>query len=522
MYTLESYKKPFWAENSGFITGRDALGVQNSSITTYGRLLPGMTNLTLRLRYYGFYMWILYEHRKLYGDDIRKFSPNDQHTFIRRAELILAFTMLKLHPAEQSVIGSDYTKLHMLEIDRLGYYDIKNGADKEKGKDFRVYWDFRSGALGQYYAGSLVALQLIINSENIFVIQEKGVELAKAYKDNISDAAATVFLKAIKTGKLTANDISELDDFAINGIKLNSPEWSYYTRLLIDNDGPSFKDNQENETALRNATLKLYLEYLPLRNVNDNDRGFIKYQYNLNKAETKNDASFGWYYYYLNEAFHFALESIFWSILTEISIKERNFDLYLDEITLFVGDELKTLYFDSDITIGKSINPRLGDTVTELEYLETFVKSDENYREALGHAFKLMLTIYGNHNHRLEEIIGFENKYMISNQNGRLSENLLRFVKDKINTDIAKFVKESIKSIINNHINSAYRKMGNGESNLLKFMIDDGIIYHVQTMQPTHTSPRIRAMENFMQDLSLVDSNKSVTADGQAVLKLLG
>lgn len=53
MYSAETYKQPFWAENSGFMTGRDPLGIQNSSITVYGRLLPGMTNLTLRIRYYG-------------------------------------------------------------------------------------------------------------------------------------------------------------------------------------------------------------------------------------------------------------------------------------------------------------------------------------------------------------------------------------------------------------------------------------------------------------------------------------
>ena len=64
MYNIESYKNPFWAENSGFMTGRDALGIQNSSIATYSRLLPGLTNLTLRLRYYGFYLWLLKTYEK--------------------------------------------------------------------------------------------------------------------------------------------------------------------------------------------------------------------------------------------------------------------------------------------------------------------------------------------------------------------------------------------------------------------------------------------------------------------------
>lgn len=62
MYDTESYKQPFWAENSGFMTGRDPLGIQNSSISLYAALLPGMTNLTLRIRYYGLYCWLLKEY----------------------------------------------------------------------------------------------------------------------------------------------------------------------------------------------------------------------------------------------------------------------------------------------------------------------------------------------------------------------------------------------------------------------------------------------------------------------------
>ena len=60
-YNLEKYKEPFWAKSGNFVRGRDPLGVQNSSISVYATLLPGMTNLTLRLRYYGMYLWLLVE-----------------------------------------------------------------------------------------------------------------------------------------------------------------------------------------------------------------------------------------------------------------------------------------------------------------------------------------------------------------------------------------------------------------------------------------------------------------------------
>ena len=89
-YKSEEIIIPFWAENKGFMTGRDALGVQNSSITVYGRLLPGMTNLTQRLRYYSFYCWLLSEYDKIDPKSVKKDFKN-QYNFIRRAELIIAY-----------------------------------------------------------------------------------------------------------------------------------------------------------------------------------------------------------------------------------------------------------------------------------------------------------------------------------------------------------------------------------------------------------------------------------------------
>lgn len=88
MYNKDSFKNPFWAENSGFMTGRDPLGVQNSSITTYGRLLPGMTNLTLRLRYYGLYLWLLSVYHKN-NKELTESNLQGHYSFIRRAELIV-------------------------------------------------------------------------------------------------------------------------------------------------------------------------------------------------------------------------------------------------------------------------------------------------------------------------------------------------------------------------------------------------------------------------------------------------
>lgn len=47
-------------------SGLDPLGMQNSSINLYQRLLPGISNVTLRMRYYGLYAWLaaIYARRR--------------------------------------------------------------------------------------------------------------------------------------------------------------------------------------------------------------------------------------------------------------------------------------------------------------------------------------------------------------------------------------------------------------------------------------------------------------------------
>src|ERR1700730_18522531 len=62
--------------------GLDPLGMQNTSVGIYQKLIPGISNVTLRVRYYGFYAWLA----AVYTD------PKTWQTFIRRAEALYALT----------------------------------------------------------------------------------------------------------------------------------------------------------------------------------------------------------------------------------------------------------------------------------------------------------------------------------------------------------------------------------------------------------------------------------------------
>ena len=51
IYNTKDSNEVFWAAIDGFRNGRDPLGIENSSVALYSLLVPGLTNLTGRVRY---------------------------------------------------------------------------------------------------------------------------------------------------------------------------------------------------------------------------------------------------------------------------------------------------------------------------------------------------------------------------------------------------------------------------------------------------------------------------------------
>ena len=100
-YKQSEITNVFWASNDGFKGGRDPLGIQNSSIATYSKLLPGLTNLTRHIRYYSLYCWLLSEYDKL---EVAGQISLHQYNFIRRAELAMALIMKEQNVG--SVVGA--------------------------------------------------------------------------------------------------------------------------------------------------------------------------------------------------------------------------------------------------------------------------------------------------------------------------------------------------------------------------------------------------------------------------------
>jgi hypothetical protein len=84
--------EPLWLHSS-HISGRDHLGIQVVSIALYSELLPGLTNVTHRVRYYSFYPWVL--HR--YAKEVRRPRQRTWQEHLRRADFLLALVARAHH-----------------------------------------------------------------------------------------------------------------------------------------------------------------------------------------------------------------------------------------------------------------------------------------------------------------------------------------------------------------------------------------------------------------------------------------
>ena len=59
MYEPNETPFPFWGSSRNTKGGRDPLAVQNSSVVIYTNMITGITNVTARVRYNGFFCWLL-------------------------------------------------------------------------------------------------------------------------------------------------------------------------------------------------------------------------------------------------------------------------------------------------------------------------------------------------------------------------------------------------------------------------------------------------------------------------------
>lgn len=524
-YTTEEIVQPFWAEYSNTAGGRDPLAIQNSSVVIYSKMVVGITNVTNRIRYNGFYCWI-FETILKHVD--KKNSLEAQIRYTRRAELLLAYLMVKNFPDITGVSGSAYATNNLRPN-----ISLKEGADWEyKNKsNSGLYWQFVNGVFGQYYSGAVRDLNLISPPDsqtepklNIYTVREKGRELAKGFEDNIPIAERELFWKSVSNGSIQESDLINLKSFALHQIPEDSNEHRLYEQIVLA------ADNRKIEpTFYRSETIKLILSHLIEQNseVENLVNSFLKANYcsSKNKSTLPENVAVFWYLFEINELIHVAFEHFHACFLYFIekspTLLEQKIQALTEEVTNAFKEECSIKAEDTILQFSNQIENKEVDVY--LVYNEMIVNFNSyEFGKCLMYAIKTILLVEIDCRKQISQLEALATAPQNNlNRAGYAVDLINEFVICKRDLTIQAYVKDLLLKAINLHTFSSYSKTKIGQGLVHNYIIEDYFVWRLRETVPSRTTPRLQNVIQYIIDIGWVrkeGKNYTITERGNKII----
>lgn len=517
---------PYLSERLAYIRGLDPLGLQNNSEATFAMLLPGLNNVTGRLRYYSFYCWLLDQYSLRIGST----NPKDQEAFIRKAELLLALVMVQSGTEFNNIPGSNFASNYLQKSPEI--IDLASGIYTEDLKTATTYWKYSTGAFGQYYVASLINIGIVSSRADEAKLYSRtntledaiavsGEQLAKAFDANIDPSHKSIFLEAVISAQVSKSDLVVLfASFNMMEIPLNTQEHQLLLQLLLQSDRMPL--DAEEVPFHRKNTFRALLDFIQQQPVEKPTLAFVQDNYHraITEGLPTNETLFGWYYYQVNDWFQFANTALFNGLLQELI---TDYGLNYADLTTFCdvmsGKVLAELMDTYGIVEALSVQ----DFISQMEnfVIDEVELSDNIFRykglDRIVYGFELLIALFINNQENLEAIDTFGHQNGIK-RDGEASSYYLKKFTHKLSLPFKDFIYEYlVQNIVLRHHFVAFRKMGGGSQSTQKFVLEEGHIRYLGNFEPSFTGPRLTTLHAFLKDLKLVDHHH-ITAKGIAVL----
>jgi hypothetical protein len=320
-----------WVKPPKAITGLDHLGTQAPCISLYAQLLPGITNVTDRARYFSFYPWVVWSFDRRTKDR----SPEAFTRFLRRADCL--FTMIGIRhrtkleaPFEQhdvALVGSRKLTPAVIELAQGGPpVDLDRFAtlgDKTSDRYFGSQW----GGMGQYYFGALAGFGLVGMVEGHpkgppGFGHVHGKDMAERFDAGV-DAGA--FFSVLDKGTITLDDLDALVSFCPCQLRESSRELALLRGIFLGH----VKHEGDADPASRRHSFALLLDAARLSNPQKLEDALRAGAYTRHLPagrpwELPEHLAMmrdRWGVYQTNELLSLALQALFWAILQAIDIE---------------------------------------------------------------------------------------------------------------------------------------------------------------------------------------------------------
>lgn len=200
-----------WVKPPPQVGGLDHLAVQAPCINIYGRLLPGITNVTDRARYYSFYPWVIWAFDKRgytnYDDEfVERFRRADcLFSLISERHAVTAGGDYNDHAG--AMVGSNTLASVARDLAEdgsvvLSHYSLREGAKSR-------YFLNKLGGLGQYYLGVLRELAILDgdSTRGIKYTRQVGQVIAERLNAGFD---GDLFLSVVEADLVTAEQLDRL------------------------------------------------------------------------------------------------------------------------------------------------------------------------------------------------------------------------------------------------------------------------------------------------------------------------
>lgn len=377
-----------WVKPPPQVGGLDHLAIQAPCINIYGRLLPGITNVTDRARYYSFYPWLIWAFDK------RGYTQYN-HDFVERFRR--ADCLLSLIAARHSITSGGEYEDHagaMVGTNTLGAvarelgdggrvklsdYSLREGAKKR-------YFMNKLGGLGQYYIGVLRELSVLDgdSTNGVKYTRQIGQVIAESASSSIDQES---FFNVVESDSVTAEDLDALSGLCPCQLSNNPEEQKILGELFFA------RDLFVNEEALpRRRSLQSILQLSQLlykEGIELSEMIFKACSYSgslpsgvawpVLKPLAGNRQK--WAIYARNEYLSNAVQGLFFVLLDAYEASEKRFDTGDKVVSWFLGtDEAK------EALVALGANRNFSDCVEEakryLPAIENWSDSDHEVQLA--------------------------------------------------------------------------------------------------------------------------------------------
>jgi len=512
------------ARDQELVEGLDNLGVQVVSANLYAQLVPGVSNVTDRARYFSFHPWVLHS----FARDATDRSPGGWRRWIRRLEYTYSVASVAAEHAKNSAIHKDAVggmigtnKARAAARGREVDIDAATRLEANKAVTGH-YFKNPQGGYAQYYKGSLTVLGVLRRDEehkdpDRQLTTYAGVKLAGAVEH--IQAFRDLRTLARTEEKIAISELAALGRIVHPGaIDRDGEEARLLRGLLLGDDDELCAGQPAAIRMQRRQSLALALHYISHGDL-DRRTYELGFRWCVLASQTPGGrpwwppaalrgCALAWAAYAQNELLNYALESVLWAalqLLDEEPCSPRELSARLVEAAC---GELPSV----DGEPGNALPEALADAVAAHRSLPARRVYEALWAasaptEKMGRAARLLLYVAADraryagaapfatipHGVELVKVREIHLESWWQRVDAAGNESTREF--------LARLVLEWV---IYRHLRVATRKLASQHDYTFRFRPEEGLLVKCSEMEPTFTNPRFHQAIRMMADVGLM------------------